>query len=81
MRGDRAAAGLLLPPSPPAPGPAAAGGFIRYVVGWHHPIHVHYGRSQNVRAARAEVLTEGYTRNPERFVRKHPEPPAPPTVA
>jgi putative transposase len=27
------------------------------------------------------VLTAAYTRNPERFVRKHPEPPELPTAA
>jgi putative transposase len=50
-------------------------------IGWNHPIDVHYGRSETVRASRAEVLTTAYARNPERFVRKHPEPPAPPTAA
>jgi putative transposase len=49
-------------------------------IGWNHPIDVHYGRSEAVRANRAEVLTTAYTRNPERFVRKHPEPPALPTT-
>lgn len=50
-------------------------------IGWHHPIDVHYGRSETIRAGRAKVLTTAYTRNPERFVRKHPEPPALPTAA
>jgi putative transposase len=50
-------------------------------VGYHHPIDVHYGRAGAVRKARAEVLTAAYTRNPERFVRKHPEPPELPTAA
>lgn len=50
-------------------------------IGYHHPIDVHYGRSGAVRDARADVLTTAYTRNPERFVRKHPEPPALPTAA
>ena len=45
-------------------------------IGYHHPVDVHYGRSQTVRDARVDVLTAAYTRNPERFVRKHPEPPA-----
>jgi putative transposase len=49
-------------------------------IGYHHPIDVHYGRADTVRAGRAEVLTDAYTRNPERFVRKHPEPPALPTT-
>ena len=50
-------------------------------IGWHHPVDVHYGRSEAIRAGRADVLTAAYTRNPERFVRKHPEPPALPTTA
>ena len=50
-------------------------------IGWHHPIDVHYGHAETVRAGRAEVLTAAYTRNPERFVRKPPEPPALPTAA
>jgi len=45
-------------------------------VAWLHPIDVHYGRSEEVRAVRAEVLTAAHARNPERFVNKHPEPPA-----
>ena len=49
-------------------------------IGYHHPIDVHYGRAEVVRQARAEVLAAAYTRNPERFVRKHPEPPALPTA-
>jgi putative transposase len=50
-------------------------------VGWHHPIDVHYRRAETVRAARADVLSDAYTRNPERFVRKHPEPPTLPAAA
>jgi putative transposase len=50
-------------------------------IGWHHPIDVHYGHAETVRAGRADVLTAAYTRHPERFVRKHPEPPALPTAA
>jgi putative transposase len=50
-------------------------------VAWHHPIDVHYRRAEAVREARADVLTAAYTRNPERFVNKHPEPPALPTAA
>lgn len=49
-------------------------------IGYHHPIDVHYGRAETVREARADVLTDAYTRNPERFVRKHPQPPALPTA-
>ena len=43
-------------------------------IAWHTPESVHYGRSETIRAARADVLAAAYTRNPERFVRKHPEP-------
>jgi putative transposase len=50
-------------------------------IGWHHPIDVHYGYIDTVHASRAEVLTAAYIAHPERFVRKPPEPPAPPTAA
>jgi putative transposase len=50
-------------------------------IGWYHPIDVHYGHARAVREARADVLATAYTRNPERFVRKHPEPPALPAAA
>lgn len=50
-------------------------------IGWHHPIDVHYGRTETIRAGRTETLATAYTRTPERFVRKHPEPPALPTAA
>jgi hypothetical protein len=49
-------------------------------VAWHTPYNVHYGQSEKVRAVRAEVLTAAYTRNPERFVRKPPEPAALPVA-
>jgi putative transposase len=49
-------------------------------VGYHHPADVHYGRAKATREARADVLTVAYTRNPERFVGKHPEPPALPAA-
>jgi putative transposase len=49
-------------------------------IGWHHPVDVHYGRIEAVRAARADVLAAAYTRNPQRFVRKPPEPPALPAT-
>jgi putative transposase len=45
-------------------------------IAWHTPESVHYGQSEAIRTARADVLTAAYTRNPERFVRKHPEPAA-----
>jgi len=44
-------------------------------IAWHHPADVHYGRVQAVHAARANVLTAAYQRNPERFVRRPPQPP------
>jgi putative transposase len=50
-------------------------------IAWHTPHNVHYGHSETVRAVRADVLTAAYTRNPERFVRKHPEPAALPKAA
>jgi hypothetical protein len=50
-------------------------------IGYHTPADVHYGHAHAVRAARADTLTAAYTRTPERFVRKHPEPPALPTTA
>jgi putative transposase len=45
-------------------------------IAWHTPQSVHYGQSEVIRSVRADVLTAAYTRNPERFVRKHPEPAA-----
>ena len=39
-------------------------------VAWLHPIDVHYGRAEQVRAIRADVLDAAYARNPERFVSK-----------
>jgi putative transposase len=50
-------------------------------IAWHHPIDVHYGHVERVQAARADVLAAAYQRNPERFVRKHPEPRALPESA
>jgi putative transposase len=49
-------------------------------IGLHTPADVHYGRAEAVRARRAQVLTAAYAANPERFVRKIPEPPALPTA-
>ena len=45
-------------------------------VAWHTPHNVHYGHADNAQAVRADVLAAAYTRNPERFVRKHPTPAA-----
>lgn len=50
-------------------------------VAWLHPIDVHYGRAEAVRAVRADVLNAAYARNPDRFVNKPPEPAALPTAA
>lgn len=44
-------------------------------IGMHTPFDVHHGHADAVRQARAATLTAAYATNPERFVRKHPEPP------
>jgi putative transposase len=49
-------------------------------VAWLHPVDVHYGQAETVRAARAEVLDAAYARNPDRFVNKPPQPAALPTA-
>jgi putative transposase len=49
-------------------------------VAWLHPVDVHYGRAETVRAVRAEVLDAAYARNPDRFVNKPPQPAALPTA-
>jgi putative transposase len=49
-------------------------------IAWHHPADVHHGRVEQVHAARADVLTAAYERNPERFVRRPPQPPTIPTT-
>ncbi len=50
-------------------------------IAWHRPIDVHYGHHHQVQAARANVLSTAYARNPERFVRRPPEPATPPDAA
>jgi putative transposase len=50
-------------------------------VAWHTPHNVHHGHSDAVRAVRADVLSAAYTRNPERFVRRHLEPTELPAAA
>jgi putative transposase len=50
-------------------------------VAWLHPVDVHYGRAEAVRAVRAEVLNTAYARNPDRFVNQPPQPAALPTAA
>jgi putative transposase len=44
------------------------------------PEMVHRGRAQEVHAQRAVVLDAAYAAHPERFVRRRPEPPLPPTA-
>jgi putative transposase len=50
-------------------------------IGLMTPAAVHYGQATELHAARGRVLEAAYARNPERFVRKPPVPPAPPTAA
>ena len=66
--------------------------FCRSFFGWYNVEHrhggiglltpemVHRGRGEAVRAARQVVLADAYAAHPERFVRKHPEPPKLPTA-
>ena len=44
------------------------------------PDQVHYGQAEAVQAARQSTLDRVFHLNPERFVRKAPEPPAKPTA-
>src|SRR4051795_10431110 len=44
------------------------------------PDQVHYGQADDVHAARQRTLDRAFCLNPERFVRKPPEPPARPTA-
>lgn len=50
-------------------------------IGLMTPATLHHGQAEQLHAQRAEVLTDAYARNPERFVRKPPAPPALPTAA
>jgi putative transposase len=50
-------------------------------VAWLHPIDVHYGRAEQVRAIRANVLDAAYARTPDRFVHKPPQPAVLPAAA
>jgi putative transposase len=45
------------------------------------PASVHYGRAEQLHAARARILDAAYAATPERFVRRPPRPPALPTAA
>ncbi|MQB01992.1 MAG: hypothetical protein GEU78_17305 [Actinobacteria bacterium] len=49
-------------------------------IGLHTPADVHHGRAHAIREARGRVLDTAYLANPERFVRKAPEPPKLPGV-
>jgi len=46
-------------------------------ISFHTPADVHYGQASGRHAFRAQVLATAYAAHPDRFVRKHPEPPAP----
>jgi len=50
-------------------------------LGLHTPADVHYGLAGIVRDKRAAVLDAAYAAHPERFPRKHPEPPQLPTIS
>ena len=43
-------------------------------------VALHHGQAGAVRAVRTLTLDRAYAAHPERFVRKHPEPPASPTA-
>jgi hypothetical protein len=43
-----------------------------------HKHQVHYGLDNAIHAARQHTLNAAFKRNPERFVRKEPQPPAKP---
>jgi hypothetical protein len=47
-------------------------------IGLMTPDQVHYGQADAIHAARQNILDDAFNRNPERFVRKEPEPPAKP---
>src|SRR6202142_506803 len=47
-------------------------------IGLMTPDQVHYGQADQIHAARQITLDGAFSRNPERFVRKEPEPPAKP---
>ena len=49
-------------------------------IGLMTPDQVHYGQADAIHTARQNTLDGAFNRNPERFVRKEPEPPAKPTA-
>lgn len=69
-----------------------ARGFCQLFFPWYNTEHhhggiglltpevLHHGRAEEVIRSRQEVLNQAYQRNPERFVRAHPKPPAQPTA-
>lgn len=69
-----------------------ARGFCRSFFDWYNTEHrhdglglltpevVHYGRTEAVLERRRTILAAAYAAHPERFVRKPPEPPAPPAA-
>ena len=69
-----------------------ARGFCQVFFPWYNAEHhhtgiglltpevLHYGRADAVILQRQMVLTQAFQRNPERFVRAHPKPPAKPTA-
>ena len=50
-------------------------------IGLVTPDQVHYGQADEVYAARQKTLDRAFQSNPERFVKKPPEPPLKPTAA
>ena len=50
-------------------------------IGLMTPDQVHYGQADEVYAARQKILDRAFQSNPERFVKKPPEPPFKPTAA
>ena len=49
-------------------------------IGLMTPDQVHYGQSDAIHAARQHTLDDAFNKNPERFVRTEPKPPAKPTA-
>jgi putative transposase len=50
-------------------------------IGLMTPATVHHGQAEQTHAARTDVLNAAYAATPDRFVRRPPRPPAPPTAA
>ena len=49
-------------------------------IGLMTPDQVHYGQADDIHAARQRTLDHAFSTNPERFVKKPPQPPAKPTA-